>query len=149
MGENADFSGSIYQRYINQRIRYRDPNQSADSMHGPESISGFHAETSISGFDTQAPINRRAQYRDPHQSADWIHRPKSISVLSTSLVDVTRQHRRFRPVSSCNPTPCMGRGTSIFGQMPQRIDVTTGALIRFHGLACPKLVSTIYHPYTP
>ena len=60
MGENSDFSGSIYQRYINQRIRYSGPHQSADPMHGPESIDGFHAETSVSGVDKQAPVNRQA-----------------------------------------------------------------------------------------
>ena len=81
MGEmriSADISGSIYQRYINQRIRYSGPHQSATPMHGPESIDRFHAETSVSGADKQAPVNQQAQYRDPHQSADWIQIPKFI-----------------------------------------------------------------------
>ena len=120
---------------INQRIRYSGPHQSADPMHGPESIDGFHAETSVSGVDKQAPVNRQAQYREPHQPADWIHRPKSITDFSTSLVDATRQHGQFQPVSSSNPTPCIGRDTRVLGQMHQRSDVTTGALIRFHGQA--------------
>ena len=116
---SADISGSIYRRYINQRIRYSGPHQSVNPLHGPESIDRFHAETSVSGVDKQAPVNQQAQYKDPHQSADWIQRPKLICKPRTSLVDATRQHRQFRPVSSSNPTPCMGRDTSILGQMRQ------------------------------